>query len=428
VERQVRFGLGVGALLLGAGYSAVLDDPPLYQDRSFFGVLKVEKRTDWYGEEFSYEVTRLVHGTTLHGEQISVEGFQQYPLTYYHPTGPIGQVFRTYNTDPSRPAAVIGLGTGTMACYALPGQKMTFYDIDYKVKQISYDTDKYFTFVSDARARGANIDLVMGDARLTLKRQQLSDADKYALMVIDAFSSDAIPVHLITSQALEMFLEKLREDGIICFHISNRHLNLHPVLANLATKHGLAGLHMSDGSKGFVGKSGSHWVCLARDAKYMDKLLHQPRWAADDDTLRLLGVIAFPDPNLSGAGSFANLLLGVVDGTAPKEEKEKGVTTWKRIETIEEMERRIPELESRVEILTDQVTKLEKTPLRDIPEAERPKKTAELERRQQQLARNTSNLSKLRKRVITTQKVGVWTDDYSNLLSVFRKDDEEEDD
>src|SRR5262249_21754039 len=157
-----------------------------------------------------------------------------------------------------RPVAVIGLGTGTMAAYGLPGQTLDFYDIDPEVVGISFDTDRWFTFVEDAVKRGVDVGLVLGDARLTFepkgtkkrlkplharkgepkpKRQfgpDIQEDFKYGLVVVDAFSSDAIPIHLITREAMKIYFDRMLEDGIVMMHISNRYLDLQPVLARIA--------------------------------------------------------------------------------------------------------------------------------------------------------------------------------------------------
>ncbi len=234
VERSLRFTLGVGAVLLASGFCGILDDSVLHQERSFFGVLKIEHEAEEFHEEL-FVFRRLVHGTTLHGVQLLNEDRHDEPLTYYHRTGPIGQLMLAYNPDTRRNLAVIGLGTGTMACYARPGQHLTFYDIDPVVRRLSFDEgDPYFSFVNDARQRGVNLDLVMGDARLTMERKQLQESEKYGIMIVDAFSSDAIPIHLITREAMQVYLDKLTDDGLLAFHVSNRYLDLRPVLLNLA--------------------------------------------------------------------------------------------------------------------------------------------------------------------------------------------------
>jgi hypothetical protein len=285
VERPVRFGLSVAALALGVAVCDTVVSRPVYQERSFFGVLKVEKEPKVLESGKTLTAMTLMHGTTWHGTQHRDESnpetdlrWRQEPVSYYHHTGPIGHVFEQYNTDPSRPFGVIGLGTGTMAAYALPNQDVTFYDIDPVVRGISFDSDRFFTYVSDARARGAKMHLVMGDARLTMERQQPTEDEKYGLLVVDAFSSDAIPVHLITWEALQLYLEHMRPDGIVLFHISNRYLNLRPVLANFAEKGGLTAYVFTDDDESALGKARSSWVAIARKPEHLDKLLNEPTW------------------------------------------------------------------------------------------------------------------------------------------------------
>ncbi len=267
VERSLRFALGVGAILLAGSFCSIIEDNVLHQERSFFGVLKVENEDERISGH-RYPFRRLIHGTTLHGMQSLDDDRRDEPLTYYHHSGPIGQVMQVYNRDGRRNLAVIGLGTGTMACYARSGQNLTFYDIDPVVRRLSFDEDKpYFSYVNDARQRGAHLELVMGDARLTMERKQLNESEKYGIIAVDAFSSDAIPIHLITREAMQVYLDKLTEDGLLAFHISNRYLDLKPVLANLATERGLAAVYQSDDrerndSRIFPGKSNSTWVVL----------------------------------------------------------------------------------------------------------------------------------------------------------------------
>jgi hypothetical protein len=368
VERSLRFGLGVAAILMAGSFCAMLASNDLLQERGFFGVLKVEQSREYFRrdprtrEVVAYDKShRLVHGTTLHGKQYyhfmqrEEDGWQAYvssergdPLTYYHRTGPIGQVCAAYNTNPmglglaAGPLAgvygwkattsdnpdlpvngklgVIGLGTGTMATYARPGQTVVFYDIDPLVKRISFDERKfdekgrlaqgeereYFTYVKDARKRGANVELRLNDARLAIEREvdalkkkaaaeagassgsafdkvyaRLRNEEGYKILVVDAFSSDAIPIHLTTLDALKLYLEYMRDDGIVCFHISNRYLKLQPVLANLVeeikktdpNEANLTGLYENDQEYGIPGKASSSWVMIARDKKYLSKLM-----------------------------------------------------------------------------------------------------------------------------------------------------------
>jgi hypothetical protein len=174
---------------------------------------------------------------------------------------------------------IIGLGTGTMACYGEPGQQLTFFDIDPSVRDISFTTDKYFTYVQDARDHGVVVhDLVLGDARLTLQHQQLTESEKYGILMVDAFSSDAIPIHLINRNALKIFLSKTTDDGIVVYHISNRWLNLLPVLANIAEAEGMVGLYQQDAKDTAGLKTATTWVVLARKAEDLERITNEVSW------------------------------------------------------------------------------------------------------------------------------------------------------
>ena len=250
-----------------------------------------------------YKYRRLVHGTTLHGTQVAehdrhiLDDFQfltaanpwdnlavlgaiqnfdmrQEPLTYYHRTGPVGAMFAelTRRGKDKEHVAMVGLGTGSVSCYAQKGQQLTFYEIDPTVKKLVADTDKYFTYVDDARKRGANVDFRMGDARLKLKDTD----DKYALLLIDAFSSDSIPIHLLTVEAVGLYLERLKEDGILALHISNKFVRLEPVVAAIAEKHNLEARVWNDDAEGRHGKTASSWVVLARKREDLGDRLCSP--------------------------------------------------------------------------------------------------------------------------------------------------------
>jgi hypothetical protein len=318
-------------------------------------------------------------------------------------------MFQAYNTDPKRAVAVIGLGTGTMACYAMPGQTFDFYDIDPVVVGISFDTNEFFTFVEDAEERGANISLVLGDARLTFdpkgararprlkplhKRQgekvparqhglDLTSEQKYGLIVVDAFSSDAIPIHLITREALEIYRDRLLPDGVLCMHISNRHLDLQPVLANIVEELGMAGIHLSDKEDKYTpGKSSSHWVAIARKREHMEKVLHLPRWTVEKDQLAALGTALWPSQAGTVMGCTTGLAYAIhrtAEITAREQEKTAGKppSEWKPLDT-----------------------------------------TAELQRRLEETSDNATS-ERLTEKLLLNRKVGVWSDDYSNLLSVF---------
>jgi spermidine synthase len=322
VDRPLRFALCVAALLVVNEYRT-RDPGLLHTERSFFGILKVEQRA--IRDYPNFRARSLVHGTTLHGTQINahrlhhldvvqaaaplgpwdallVEGSlaafdpRQEPLTYYHRTGPVGAMFHELRTrnggaDAKAEVAMVGLGTGSAAAYALPGQRLTFYEIDPAVRRIVEEptmvmnqdeveedgaAPEYgpFTYVRDARDRGAAVDFRMGDARLKLAEDKNSpETDrKYALLMVDAFSSDAIPVHLLTKQAVELYLDRLAPGGILALHISNKYIRLEPVVARIAAELGLTARVWNDDSERRPGKTASSWVVLARDPADLGKL------------------------------------------------------------------------------------------------------------------------------------------------------------
>ena len=231
---------------------------PIYTTRSFFGTHRV---LDTAGGGYRL----LLHGTTVHGIQQNRSGTallsRPTPLAYYHPTGPLAQSLQLARAaavaGPSR-IGMVGLGTGAMACYAAPGERWRFYEIDPAVVHIA-TTPSLFRYFSRCLPEP---DIVLGDARLTLARE--SDGE-FAYLLIDAFSSDAIPIHLITVEALTLYLRKLAERGILALHVSNQNLDLPPVLeANLSALTGVTGVYV-EGQRG-AGALASQVVLIARHA------------------------------------------------------------------------------------------------------------------------------------------------------------------
>ncbi len=214
----------------------------------------------------------LRHGNTTHGAQV-LGVTPPEPLTYHHRTGPIGQLFDALpNEDVVSHVAVLGLGTGAMACYAQPGQQMTFYEIDPLVERIARDPS-LFTYLRDCP--GA-YNVVLGDARLSL-----ADAEdaSYGVIVGDVFNSDAIPVHLLTREAVTLYFRKLTRNGVLAMHISNRYLNLEPVLGDLARDKGLECYAQSDTeTEGIPHKEASRWVAMAREEADLGNLRDDGRW------------------------------------------------------------------------------------------------------------------------------------------------------
>lgn len=266
-----RFALGIAAAYFAFGFYEDVEDHVVYRERDFYGVLQVEG-----GAADQYYL--LNHGRIRHGQQPNSAdpAVRNVPLLYYYPTGPIGQVFHAWPGQPRRErVAVVGLGVGSLAAYGQPRQQIDFFEIDPAVERIARD-NRYFTYLEDSRA---DCRVVLGDARLSLADEP---DGRYGLIVVDAFSGDAIPIHLLTREAMRVYLAKLRDDGLLAFHISNRFLDLAPVLGNLASDLQLAGLDQNEVAVSKTeearGKSASHWVVLAKKRRHLGSLADDARW------------------------------------------------------------------------------------------------------------------------------------------------------
>jgi hypothetical protein len=221
-DRPLRLALGVAALLLVSFANELFFEPVLHSQRSFFGVHRVTFDPE-------HDVHRLVHGTTLHGWQSQRPELRRTPTSYYHRSGPLGQVFQHYGEDPGKKqVAIIGLGSGGVAPYCR-GHHFTFFEIDPAVQQIA-ENPGLFTYLSDLGKDHYRI--VLGDGRLTLAEAQ----GKFGIFFLDAFTSDSIPVHLLTSQALQIYLSKLEDGGLLVFNISSRFFKLEDLVGGLATR------------------------------------------------------------------------------------------------------------------------------------------------------------------------------------------------
>ncbi len=262
-----RFALVIGAVLAASGLSAGLNGRVLDQERNFFGVLQVT-------EDQASHSHRLFHGRTLHGEQSLEPERRLEPRGYYDRSGPIAQLLEM--NRPRRSVAVIGLGAGALACYADPAETWTFYEIDPAIVRVAADP-RYFTFLRDCRAR--SLDVVVGDARL-----RLADAADhgYDLIVFDAFHADAIPLHLITREAIRLDLAKLAPGGILAFHISNRYIDLDPILGALARDAGLVCRVRYDltltAEQSRAHKQRTIWVVMAARDADLGPLASDMRW------------------------------------------------------------------------------------------------------------------------------------------------------
>jgi SAM-dependent methyltransferase len=269
-DRPIRFALGVATVFLAVAYfSDAKSGNVLWKDRNFFGVNRVCLDQD---KRFHL----LVNGSTIHGlQRISPPSSE--PTGYYTRTGPLGDIFRTFSgPNLKHRVAVVGLGAGGMAVYAQPEQNFTFYEIDPAVVAIAQDP-QLFTFLKDCRAKH---DIVLGDARIKLGEAKDHEFD---LILLDAFSSDSIPLHLLTQEAMELYLRKLKPDGVIVIHISNRYLELKPMLGKLAEANGLVSWSRADldvsKEEQDNGKRKSQFMVMAHQPKDLGQLVKNDRWS-----------------------------------------------------------------------------------------------------------------------------------------------------
>ena len=226
--------------------------------RSFYGLLRV-KEYGISGQE--NHLHRLVHGAIMHGEQFLHPTYRRQPTTYYEPQAGIAGAIHSRGAGPVR-VGVIGLGTGTIAAYGRPGDLYRFYDIDPRVMKIAQSE---FTFLADSQAR---IELAVGDARLSLEREP---PQRFDVLAVDAFSGDAIPVHLITREALAVYLRHMKGDGIVAFHVSNRFLDLIPVVGRIAAENGAHAVLIEDDPAEGEARSRSDWVLVSRSAAALER-------------------------------------------------------------------------------------------------------------------------------------------------------------
>jgi SAM-dependent methyltransferase len=223
--------------------------------RNFYGTLRV-KDIDADGEQDA--VRRLMHGVIMHGEQYLAPARRDEPTTYYGATSGIGRAIKAFDGSALR-VGVVGLGTGTLAVYGRPGDVYRFYEINPQVVAVA---NSEFTFLKDS---GARIELVLGDARLSMEREP---PEHYDILVIDAFSSDSIPVHLITREALRVYLRHMKPRGVIAFHVTNRFLDLAPVVKRIADDYGLHAALIADDAEDSELAS-TDWVLVTRDGAFL---------------------------------------------------------------------------------------------------------------------------------------------------------------
>ena len=233
-------------------------------ERGFFGVVQVHELGDF---------RVMKHGTTQHGAQFLSADKALIPTTYYAENTPIGQAFSRH--DRPGQIGVVGLGTGSVACYIEPGQTYTYYEIDPLVAQLAQD-QRYFTYLSECTP---DAQIVLGDGRQTLAQEPAATFD---LLLIDAFSSDSIPTHLLTVEAVDLYLSRLSEDGTLVMHISNRHLELSSIVARIADRLNVTAFYQPYRPKatediGFA-ESASEVVIITRDEATLNQYASDPNW------------------------------------------------------------------------------------------------------------------------------------------------------
>jgi hypothetical protein len=263
---NVLAGLSVAALI-GFFSSRSPQGDVIFAGRSFLGIVRVVEAAD-------HSYRSLLHGTTRHGRQNLPNQSGCEPVTYYDLAGPVGDLFRRSGRH-FVDVAVLGLGSGGLACYAELGSRWTFFEIDPLVERIARDAS-LFTFLPNSAGR---IDIALGDGRKGIERVA---PGSYDLIVVDAFSSDAIPVHLLTREAVDTYFSRLRPGGLIAFHISNRFLDLEPVVSGVAAEEHVPGLTNFDvpllPADVQRGRMATQWVVLGRATDSLAMMGAIPGW------------------------------------------------------------------------------------------------------------------------------------------------------
>jgi hypothetical protein len=272
----------IAAPIAGIGMYDMLDflKPPeaVLRARNFFGtlLLKVEDKDD--PAEQSY---LLQNGKITHGLQYMDPEKRRIPTTYYAPASGVGLTIGYYRQklhDRGVKIGAVGLGTGTLAAYVDKGDSVCFYEINPRVREIT-TSGKWFTYLKDAEALGGEVQIKMGDARLSMERENLEgNPPRYDVLVLDAFSGDAIPMHLLTLEAMKIYLQHLTTeaqdgiDGSVAVHISNLHVDLEPVVMALANELKLEHLFISNGNDYSVDQYNSDWIILTHNKQLVDAL------------------------------------------------------------------------------------------------------------------------------------------------------------
>jgi hypothetical protein len=272
--RPIRFVATVASILAASSFARGPNGRLLHVERNFFGVIRVTSDDE-------RNAHRLFHGSTLHGQQSLAAKLRCEPSTYYTRSGPMGQLFEVLAprlVEPGAPVGIVGLGVGTLASYSQSGQRWTFYEIDPAMERIARER-RFFTYLADCPE--GMVGVILGDARLRL---QDAPNHAYRLIVLDAFSSDVVPVHLLTIEAIRLYRAKLAQGGVLALHLTNRYLDLEPVVGRQAESEGLIcriryDLHVSAAEKR-AGKHPSIWAVMAESGHDLGDLMVDARWCS----------------------------------------------------------------------------------------------------------------------------------------------------
>ncbi|MDP2865134.1 MAG: fused MFS/spermidine synthase, partial [Elusimicrobiota bacterium] len=244
------------------GYYRLETRSMLVMERNFYGTLQVFE-SDYGGSK----IFVLMHGQINHGFQFTEDDPRsKKPVSYYGPASGVGVAIRALHKPRGRRPlhmGVVGLGAGVIAAWALPGDRLTFYEINPLVLRLS---GEYFTYLRDSSAGG---DIVMGDARLSLEREAAAAAEPLDLLVIDAFSSDAIPLHLLTREAFAVYFKRLRPDGVLAVHLSNLFLDLEPLVRGLAQEAGKKTVLIDNPEDEAAGSEAATWMLITGNEKFL---------------------------------------------------------------------------------------------------------------------------------------------------------------
>lgn len=267
-------GCLVAGAAIGAGHRF---DGLRHRERSFFGVLRVIERGEGDGVQ-----RQLASGSTVHGVQSTWPGRQAIPTSYYGRGTGLGLWLGQRSGDPAMRIGVIGLGVGTLSAYGRRGDHIRYYEIDPAVVRIARD-DGFFTYLATS---DAGTEVVLGDARISLEREGRTDErDRFDLLVLDAFNSDAIPIHLLTREAFETYADALRPDGLLFVHTSNRHFDLMPLVARQGFEVGFESLYIESAHVPQLQSHRALWVVLARENGSLDAVTARLR-----ERVRALGL------------------------------------------------------------------------------------------------------------------------------------------